>query len=352
MHVLDSELERARCVVMLWSDHATQSDWVRKEGMSALNRDVLVPIRITKAEPPREFETIQFADLNLWDGNEAAPAFTDLLLSIRHQMLPQCRIRFESLFRPQWEDLKDLYSAYLKIADRLGFMPLPNQFRPPSSADERRRLHRTVASLQVSIEWDPLLTDWLRKSPAHENLLNEVTRIERHVPLIWLRMLDYSGPFFSSVASPHSHANFLGFASLRFFHQMYNSIRFKGQTVKIPPPLTDAQLSFPRWEGAISAFFDDADDIAAAYVTHLDDVPLGVEEIFYGPKSHLQRAYGMSLRKFPYTDPLWLERYVIPERELRFALEDPTQGERYLGNARIRKVVNLNNKDLPALYDL
>src|SRR6202008_423707 len=42
--VLETELERARCVVMLWSKYAGLSDWVLKEGMAGLDRAVLVPV--------------------------------------------------------------------------------------------------------------------------------------------------------------------------------------------------------------------------------------------------------------------------------------------------------------------
>src|SRR5215831_11186815 len=351
MRVVESELERARCVVMLWSDHAMQSDWVRREGMAGLDRDVLIPVRIRESEIPEVFGSIQFANLITWNGDQSAPSFMELLQSIRCGMLPSCRIRFDSLFQPNLEDLNNLYNAYLQVAYRLGFMPVPGHFQSPSSPDEKRRLHRTVASVQVSIEWDSALANGFASSPARETLSNEATRIERHVPLIWLRLLAYSGPFFSSVSSPQSHLNFLRFASLRFFHHMFGAMRSVDPRIQIVPPLTAVQLSFPRWEGAIDALFEDSDEIAAAYVTHLDDIPLIEEEIFYAPKYLSQRAYGKSLSKFPYTQPLWLERYVVPQRELRLALEGSTLETVYKGNATIRKVVDLNGRDIQPLYD-
>jgi len=130
---------------------------------------------------------------------------------------------------------------------------------------------------------------------------------------------------------------------------MFGAIQSLGRHLEIPPPLTDAQLSFPRWEGAISALFEDPDDTAAAYVTHFDDLPLVAEEVFYGPKYSSQRAYGRSLRRDFYTDLLWLERYAIPQRELRLALEGSTENTVYGGNATIRKVVDLNGNELPPL---
>jgi len=354
-NVLKAELERARCVVMLWSEHATESDWVCREGRAGLDRAVLIPVQIRAADIPDEFRSIQFADLTSWDGDATSPALKELADSIRNRMLPHCRIRFESLFQPQLDDLKHLYEAYFDAASRLGSVLPAGQFKPPSTPNERRRFYRLVSSLQVSIEWDPTLSSWFENSPEREGIVDRIGRIERHVPFIWLRMMNYGGPFFSSVSVPRAHANFLGFASLMFFHEMFHALRSVGQQLEIPSPLTPEKLSFPRWEGAIHVFFDSfevSDEIARTYVTHIDDTRLREEEVFYGPQARSQRAYGKSLHKDLFTEPVWLERYLIPQRELRLALECSTEHIEYGGNVRVRKVTDLEGDDLPPLYEL
>jgi hypothetical protein len=318
--------------------------------MAGLDRAVLVPVHVQKSEVPEVFGSIQFADLTSWDGDPTAHSFVMLVDAIRRQMMPSCRIHFESLLQPRLEDIRRLYEAYFEVAGRLGFAPIPGRFQPPSAPDEQRRFHLTVSSLDVSIEWDPTVANWLVTSADREQILDIVRRIERHVPLIWLRMLSYSGPFFSSVSGPRTHANFLGFASLMFFHRMFVASEILGTPIEVPRPLTVSQLSFPRWEGAISAFFGEPDDIAATYVTHLDDSPLQQEEVFYGPKRRSQLTYGRSLRDFPYAEPIRFERYVVPQRELRLALDGSTQDVVYGGNARVRKVVDLNGDDLSPLF--
>jgi hypothetical protein len=45
------------------------------------------------------------------------------------------------------------------------------------------------------------------------------------------------------------------------------------------------------------------------------------------------------MRDVPYAEPVW--RYVMPQRE-RLALEGSIQDVVYGGNARVRKVVDLN----------
>jgi len=136
-----------------------------------------------------------------------------------------------------------------------------------------------------------------------------------------------------------------------FFHEMFSGGRCAGPSVEIPSPLTEAQLAFPRWEGAISAIFEDPDEIARAYVTHIDESPLPREGIFYGPKYLTQKAFGKTLRNLPFTDPIWLERYMIPQRELRLALEASRERTQYSGNAKIRKITDLSGKDLPPIFE-
>src|SRR5215207_4306193 len=66
------ELEQARCVVVLWSDHAAQSDWVIKEARAAVERTVLVPARLGDVSIPRALHALQVSDLRRWRGDRKA----------------------------------------------------------------------------------------------------------------------------------------------------------------------------------------------------------------------------------------------------------------------------------------
>jgi len=147
---ISRELEQARCILMLWSHHAMLSPWVRREGLAGFEREVLVPVRMEHCDIPDEFGAIQFADLTSWDGSSAAKEFAEVLRCIRGQMSPYSQIAFESLLQLHTDDIETLYDAYLLMADRLGHMRDRSQFKPPQSLTEQRRLHRAVASLQVS----------------------------------------------------------------------------------------------------------------------------------------------------------------------------------------------------------
>lgn len=71
----NEEIERAlrasQCTLVVWSEHATQSSWVRAEASESLNRGVLIPVRIDTAMLPLPFTTIETSDLSGWDGSES-----------------------------------------------------------------------------------------------------------------------------------------------------------------------------------------------------------------------------------------------------------------------------------------
>jgi hypothetical protein len=85
---LDRALAEAACIVVLWSEHALQSSWVRHEASQALVRDVYAPARIAVTEIPSPFDRIQTADLLNWTGNPDDPGFCNLLARVE-QLLPE-----------------------------------------------------------------------------------------------------------------------------------------------------------------------------------------------------------------------------------------------------------------------
>lgn len=72
-------LERARCVVVLWTDRSIESDWVAEEADFARQRDVLVPVLLDPVVPPLGFRTIQAASLQGWPEAVDAAAIADFL---------------------------------------------------------------------------------------------------------------------------------------------------------------------------------------------------------------------------------------------------------------------------------
>ncbi len=72
-------IARAKAVVVLWSQGAVESRWVRAEARLALDRDILIPARLHDVAPPLPFNDLHTADLTGWEGGSDDPGLTRLV---------------------------------------------------------------------------------------------------------------------------------------------------------------------------------------------------------------------------------------------------------------------------------
>ena len=80
--VLEKELGEAKCVVVVWSAHSVESDWVLTEAEDAKSRQILVPVLIDDVRIPLEFRRIETASLLDWDGTSLNHEIESLLAAI------------------------------------------------------------------------------------------------------------------------------------------------------------------------------------------------------------------------------------------------------------------------------
>jgi hypothetical protein len=80
--VIDEEIQKARCIIVLWSAASAASRWVRTEAEEGAKRNILVPILIEKSEIPLAFRRYQTANLMDWDGASSSTSFQRLLHDI------------------------------------------------------------------------------------------------------------------------------------------------------------------------------------------------------------------------------------------------------------------------------
>lgn len=66
--VIEAELDVARCVIVLWSESAASSRWVKREAAYADDRGKLFPAMIGPVEIPLAFRDLEAVDLVGWDG--------------------------------------------------------------------------------------------------------------------------------------------------------------------------------------------------------------------------------------------------------------------------------------------
>ena len=102
--VLEEALQEMRCMVVLWSAHSIESDWVRDEADEARVRKKLVPVLIEAVNPPVGFRNIQAADLSEWDGSSSAAGVQQLLGDIESMIGKPARKASEPTHEAQRPD--------------------------------------------------------------------------------------------------------------------------------------------------------------------------------------------------------------------------------------------------------
>ena len=75
---IETSLDEARCVVVVWSEASINSQWVKTEAGEGLDRGILVPVSIDNAKNPLAFGEIQTADFSAWQGDTNAEVFQKL----------------------------------------------------------------------------------------------------------------------------------------------------------------------------------------------------------------------------------------------------------------------------------
>jgi hypothetical protein len=80
---IDEALRKAEAVVVLWSEAAVASDWVKHEASVGKSREMLAHARIRDCVIPPTFSSIQAAALRAWNGDEQQLEFQRLARSLR-----------------------------------------------------------------------------------------------------------------------------------------------------------------------------------------------------------------------------------------------------------------------------
>ena len=69
--VIERELNDAACVVVVWSEAARNSLWVRAEATEALDNNTLAQVRVDGVKPPLPFTVVDMLDLSHWRGGRS-----------------------------------------------------------------------------------------------------------------------------------------------------------------------------------------------------------------------------------------------------------------------------------------
>ena len=80
--VIQEALDAARCVMVVWSQHSVNSDWVQNETREGARRRILVPVLLDEVRIPLEFQHIQAARLLDWHDTGPHPEFDKVVQAI------------------------------------------------------------------------------------------------------------------------------------------------------------------------------------------------------------------------------------------------------------------------------
>jgi hypothetical protein len=80
--VIETEIDQARCIIVLWSVTSVDSHWVEEEAEEAKRRRILVPVRIHDVLPPFGFRSFQTGNLLGWNGDPDAFSLQALMNDI------------------------------------------------------------------------------------------------------------------------------------------------------------------------------------------------------------------------------------------------------------------------------
>lgn len=82
--VIQAALDASRCVMVIWSEAAVVSDWVREEATEGRERHILIPVMLDEVRPPLGFRQIQAARLFQWQGERSDVEFVRLVQAVTH----------------------------------------------------------------------------------------------------------------------------------------------------------------------------------------------------------------------------------------------------------------------------
>jgi TolB-like protein len=101
---IEQALSQSACVVVVWTEASATSDWVRREALFGLDKDILVPVLLDDIELPFAFRRTQAARLIGWTPQDRTSADLESLLQGIRRALGSIRGAAEETASPKGDE--------------------------------------------------------------------------------------------------------------------------------------------------------------------------------------------------------------------------------------------------------
>ncbi len=155
--MIEEALREMRCMVVLWSTHSVESDWVKEEAEEARALGRLLPVLIEPVKPPVGFRSIQAADLIDWDGSRDSLGARQLIADVESLMgnAPPRKLSGAGEAPREKQTISEPSAEEARAVDR-------SAMTDESSRPSIRPLVRRIGS--TSVESDRKLPAWWKRA--------------------------------------------------------------------------------------------------------------------------------------------------------------------------------------------
>lgn len=234
---IESEVQQAKLVVVIWSNSSARSQWVADEAELGRNADKLIPVKLDAVDPPIGFRQIQTIDLAAWNGQPGDGALDALTRAIDHHMDSRAEAEVGATRGPSNAP-----------AASIAVLPFVNM-----SSDPEQEFFSDGIS---------------------EELLNLLARIKQMRVTARTSSFQFKGQNLDMTKI----GEILGVA-----HLLEGSVRKAGNKVRITAQLIETATGFHMWSNTYDRTLDDIfaiqDEISAAIVEALKEHILGEVEV-------------------------------------------------------------------------
>jgi TolB-like protein len=280
---IESALEDAKAVVVLWSKSSVQSRWVRAEATLAERSKTFVPVMIEDCKRPIMFELTHTADLAHWKGEQGDKAWQTLLTDVR-RLVGRGTAGVgssPSIARPAREPkgngrLVILGAVAALVLGAVGYWAL---HRGPDAAAVKPVATASAATENPSLAVLPF--ENMSSDPEQEyfsdGLSEELINQLAHVPQLRVIGRASSFSFKGKEQDPRHIGELLGVN-----HILAGSVRKSGNRVKITAqlvnPIDGSNLWSETYERTLSDVFAIQDEIARTVAKALQ-LKLGAQDL-------------------------------------------------------------------------